>query len=175
MKQWFIIHVYSGQEYKVAQLIKEKLATCPEPERVEEVIIPTRKASKFGKKGKKEEVERKLYPGYVAIHMEPDTELFKLIASTQGVLSFGKRGKEPQPISEEEKDRMFGYIKPEGAKITETLFAKGETVKIIDGPFSDFTGTVEEIYPDKERIKLMITVFGRQTLVEVAFYQVEVV
>lgn len=171
MKQWFIVHIYSGQEDKVAHLIRERVNHY-DMSKVEEIIIPTRKTSKLGKKGKVE-VEKKLFPGYIAIHMEPDEELFKLIARTPGVLSFGKRGREPQPISEEEKDRMLGYIKPEAGKVAEVLFTKGESVKIIDGPFADFTGTIEELYPEKERIKLMVTVFGRQTPVEVSFFQVE--
>lgn len=171
MKKWFVVHVYSGQEHKVASIIREKIAHY-DATKLEEIIIPTRKTSKFGKK-KKTEVEKKLYPGYIVIHMEPEEELFKLIASTQGVLSFGKKGKEPQPILEEEKDRMLGYIKPEAGKVAEVLFTKGESVKIIDGPFADFAGVVEEIYPDKERIKLMVTIFGRQTPVEVSFFQVE--
>jgi len=181
MKQWFIVYVYSGQEYKVAKLIQEKVNECNIKDsnksgesKIEEIMVPTRKTSKFTREGKKEE-DKKLYPGYVAMYMEPDEELFKVIARTTGVLSFGKKGREPQPISEEEKDRMFGYIKPETGKVTEVLFTKGESVKIIDGPFADFNGVVEEIYPDKGRVKLMVTVFGRQTPVDVSFSQVEIV
>jgi transcriptional antiterminator NusG len=171
MKQWFIIHVYSGQEHKIAQILKEKLFQ-EHSDKLGEVIVPARTTSRLGKKGRVE-IERKLYPGYVAIEMEPDKELFKLIAGAQGVLSFGKRGKEPQPISEEEREKMFGYIRPEAGNVPEVLFTKGDSVRIMDGPFADFTGTVEEISPEKERIKLMVTVFGRPTPVEVSFFQVE--
>ncbi|MBI4722497.1 MAG: transcription termination/antitermination factor NusG [Candidatus Stahlbacteria bacterium] len=173
MKQWFVVYVYSGQEYKVMRLIQEKVASY-NSSKIEEIMVPTRKTSKFSREGKIE-VDKKLYPGYVAIYMEPDEELFKVIARTTGILSFGNKGREPQPISEEEKDRMFGYIKPETGKVTEVLFTKGESVKIIDGPFADFNGVVEEVYPDKGRVKLMVTVFGRQTPVDVSFSQVEIV
>jgi transcriptional antiterminator NusG len=172
MKQWFIVHVYSGQEYKIVNILKEKLASYISDNKIEEILVPTKKTTKLSKKGKVE-VERKIYPGYVVLHMEPEEELFKIIARTPGILSFGKRGRVPQPITEEEKDRMFGYIKPGVGKAIEIPFTKGESVKITDGPFADFTGIVEEIYPDKERVKLMVTIFGRQTPVEVSFFQVE--
>ena len=172
MKQWFIIRV-SGQENKVAELIRKKLAyTGLGEEQIGEVIVPTKKISRLTKKGRIE-LDKKLYPGYIAIQIEPSEELFKLVSRTPGVLSFGNIGKNPQPISEEEKDRMFGYIKPEPGQVAEIPFTKGDSVKIVDGPFADFAGTVEEIYPDKERIKLMVTIFGRQTPVEIAFSQIE--
>ncbi|MDI6840183.1 MAG: transcription termination/antitermination protein NusG [bacterium] len=171
MRQWFILHVYSGQEHKIANLIREEVAHQEVNNQIE-VIVPTKKISKLGKKGKMT-VERKLYPGYIAIQMEPNDVLFKLISRTPGVLGFGGRGKNPQHMSKEEVDRMLAYIKPEESKISEIPFTKGESVKIIDGPFADFTGVIEEIYPERERIKLMVTIFGRQTPVEVGFLQVE--
>jgi len=174
MKQWFVVHVYSGQEHKVAELIRKNLVNSDVEEQVGEVIVPTKKVSRLTKKGRIE-IEKKLYPGYIAIQLEPNDEVFKLVARTPGVLSFGTKGRNPHPISEEEKDRMFGYIRPEPGKVAEIPFVKGDSVKIVDGPFVDFSGTVEEIYPDKERVKLMVTVFGRQAPIEVAFFQIEAI
>ncbi len=171
MKQWFVLRV-AGQEHKIAAIIRNKLAHSDMSEEVGEVLVPTKKISRLTKKGRVE-IEKRLYPGYIAIQTEPNEKIFKLITQVPGVLSFGSKGKPPQPISEEEKDRMLGYIKPELGMVAEIPFAKGDSAKIVDGPFADFTGTIEEIYPDKERIKLMVTIFGRQTPVEVAFSQVD--
>jgi len=171
MKEWFILSVYSGQEDKVAQLIKKKLELTDYKDKVE-IVVPTKKTSKPSKEGKVV-VEKKLYPGYIAIQMEIDDGLTKILSRIPGILSFGGKGKTPQKITEDEVNRMFGYIKPDATKPTEIPFLQGETVKVVDGPFADFTGVVEEVNSEKERLKLMITIFGRQTPVEVSFFQVE--
>lgn len=171
MKQWYILHVYSGQEQKVMELIKNRIASTLPSEEVE-IIIPTKKVSKLSKKGTIT-VEKKLYPGYLAIQMESNEDLIKLVSQTPGVMSFGGKGRQPQLITEEEVNRMFGYIKPEPGKNIEVPFMKGDTVKISAGPFVDFTGIVEEIYSDRERLKLMVNILGRQTPVEVSFFEVE--
>lgn len=172
MKQWFIIHVYSGQEEKVMGVIKNRVATALPGEEIE-IIMPTKKVSKLSKKGTIT-IEKKLYPGYLAIQMEPNEELLKVVSQTPGVMSFGGKGRQPQPITDEEVARMFGYIKPEPGKNLEIPFMKGDTLKISAGPFVDFTGVVEEIYSDRERLKLMVNILGRQTPVEVSFFEVEV-
>ncbi|MFA5033318.1 MAG: transcription termination/antitermination protein NusG [bacterium] len=172
MKQWFIIHVYSGQEQKVMDVIRNRFTTSAPNEEIE-IIMPTKKVSKLTKKGTIT-MEKKLYPGYLVLQVEPKEELIKLISETPGVRSFGGKGKQPQIISEEEVSRMFGYIKPEPGKNVEVPFIKGETVKISTGPFIDFTGVVEEIYPERERLKLMVNILGRQTPVEISFFEVEV-
>ena len=171
MRRWFIVHVYAGQEHKVADLIREEIAHHGYDDQIE-VLVPAKKISKLGKKGKIT-VEKKFYPGYIAIQMEPKDELFKVISRTPKVLGFGDKGKNPQPMSKEEAERMLAYAKPEEGRVSEIPFTRGESVKIIDGPFADFTGVIEEMYPERERIKLMVTIFGRQTLVEVGFLQVE--
>ncbi|MCK4352871.1 transcription termination/antitermination factor NusG [candidate division WOR-3 bacterium] len=172
MKEWYIIHTYSGQEYKVVDLIRKEIALHNYNGDVEEIIVPAKKLSKLGKKGKVN-IEKKLYPGYIAIKMESNEELFKLISQIPNTLKFGDKGKRPQPMLAEEVERMLNYIKPEARKITEVPFIKGESVKIIDGPFTDFVGVVEDLYPERERLKLMVTIFSRQTPVEVNFLQVE--
>lgn len=171
MKQWFIIHVYSGQEQKVMDLIKNRFTTLAPTEEIE-IIMPTKKVSKLTKKGTIT-MDKKLYPGYLVIAIEPKEDSIKLISQTPGVRSFGGKGKQPQLITEEEVSRMFGYIKPESAKNIEIPFIKGETVKISAGPFVDFTGVVEEIYTERERLKLMVNILGRQTPVEISFFEVE--
>lgn len=171
MKEWFILSVYSGQEDRVAQLIQKKLELTEYKDKVT-IVVPTKKTSKPSKEGKII-VEKKLYPGYIAIEMELDESLTKIISRIPGILSFGGKGKVPQKITEEEVHRMFGFIKPEVGKASEIPFIQGESVKVVDGPFADFTGVVEDINSEKEKLKLMITIFGRQTPVEVSFFQVE--
>jgi transcriptional antiterminator NusG len=174
MKKWYVLHVYSGQEEKIVELIKERLKGFIESKEIEEIIIPKRKTTKLTKKGKVE-VERRIYPGYIIVNMIPSNEIFKALAKVPGVLKFGAKGRAPQPLKEEEKERILSYIKEGKEKTIEVPFNKGDAVKIIDGPFADFIGKVEEIYPEKERIKLMVTVFGRQTPIEVSFFQVEMI
>jgi len=156
------------------ELIKERLREFIEKKEIEEIIIPKRKTTKLTKKGKVE-VEKRIYPGYIIVNMTPTPEVFKSLSKVPGVLKFGGKGKEPQPLTEEEIERIFGHIKEDKERRIEVPFNKGDAVKIIDGPFADFIGKVEEIYPEKERIKLMVTVFGRQTPIEVSFFQVEAI
>ena len=107
------------------------------------------------------------------IKMEPIDELFKLISEIRGVASFAGKGRVPQPLREEEVRIMFGLAQKKEAKEVELPFSKGESVRIVDGPFADFTGVIDEIFPDRDRVRVLVTVFGRQTPVELAFYQVE--
>ncbi|HID93101.1 MAG TPA: transcription termination/antitermination factor NusG [bacterium (Candidatus Stahlbacteria)] len=172
MKQWFLVHVYSGQENKVATMIKEESKVRNLEDSIGEIYIPTRLLSKL-KKNKRVKVEKKLYPGYIAVYMEPEREVLDMISKIRGVMSFVGKGREPQPLKEEEIKRLLGFKQKEEEGVSEIPFERGESVKIIDGPFTDFTGTVEEVYPDKERIKLMVTIFGRPTPVELNFFQVE--
>jgi len=172
MKQWFLVHVYSGQENKVAALIKEESKVRNLEDSIEEIYIPTRLLSKL-KKNKRVKVEKKLYPGYIAVYMEPKREILNMVSKIHGVMSFVDKGREPQPLKEEEVGRLLGFKQKEEEGIPEIPFERGESVKIIDGPFTDFTGTVDEVYPDKARIKLMVTIFGRSTPVELDFFQIE--
>lgn len=172
MKKWFLVHVYSGQENKVAALIKEESKVRNLEDSIAEIYIPTRLLSKL-KKNKRVKVEKKLYPGYIAVYMEPKREILNMVSKIHGVMSFVGKGREPQPLKEEEVGRLLGFKQKEEEGIPEIPFERGESVKIIDGPFTDFTGTVDEVYPDKDRIKLMVTIFGRPTPVELDFFQIE--
>ncbi len=171
MKQWFILHVYAGYENKIKEFILKEAKLRGVDEYIDDVHIPVKTVSKISR-GKKRRVERKIYPGYVLLSMEPNQELIDLVSNAPGVMPFTGIGKKPCPISEEEAGRALGTQKiTEGGG--EFPFSKGDSVTIIDGPFTDFTGVIEEIYGDRERLKVMVTIFGRLTPVELNFLQVE--
>jgi transcriptional antiterminator NusG len=172
MKQWFIVHVYSGYEKKVADFIREEAQLHNLSHNIEEIFIPTKSVSKLGK-GKRITVEKKLYPGYIAILMEPEEGIIELISKLSGVMPFAGKGKRPYLLKESEVNHILGIRTKKGEEKAEMPFQKDETVRIIDGPFTDFTGTVEEVFPERERLKLIVTIFGRATPVELSFLQVE--
>lgn len=171
-KKWFIVHVLSGYEKKLAQMIKQKCMAEGWGDKIDEVVIPTKKISKLGRKGKIS-IEKKLYPGYIAVSMEPEEELLNLISRIRGVMSFAGKGRIPQILDEEESGRMLGVGTGAEMKDAESRFTKGTSVKVIDGPFAEFNGIIEEVIPEKETVKVMVTIFGRQTPVELSFFQIE--
>lgn len=172
MKQWFILHVYVGYENKVKEFILSEAKNRNLEEGVEEILIPVKTVPKVGR-GKKIKVEKKIYPGYILILMEDDEEIIKLISNNvPGVMPFSGYGRKPYPVDEEEVSHILGLEKDK-EKVEEVPFIKGDSVRIVDGPFTDFTGTVEEIYQERDRLKVMVTVFGRSTPVELSYFQVE--
>ena len=129
----------------------------------------------MGKKGKIT-VDKRLYPGYIWIKMEEKEELMKVISGIRGVLYFAGKGRGPQPVKDEEMAvvlSLSGKEKEMGAPVAEVPFKEGDSVRIIDGPFADFCGEIEAVYRDRQRLRVVITVFGRKTPVEVNFWQVE--
>lgn len=172
-KKWFIVHVLSGYEKKLARIIKQRCIAEGLGDKIDEVVIPTKTVSKLGKKGKIS-VEKKLYPGYIAVCMEPEKEMLNLISRMHGVMSFAGKGRIPQILDEEESERMLGIATGAEIKDAESRFTKGTSVKVIDGPFAEFNGIIEEVIPERERVKVMVTIFGRQTPVELSFFQIEV-
>ncbi|MCD5384097.1 transcription termination/antitermination protein NusG [candidate division WOR-3 bacterium] len=171
MKQWFILHVYVGYEKKIKEFIFKEAKLHGLEEFLEEVYIPVRTVSKISK-GKRIKREKRVYPGYILLFMELNDALLNLISNAPSVMPFPGIGKSPHPITEEEAQRALG-IQKGTAEQEETLFSRGDSVRIIDGAFADFSGVVEEIYSDNERLKIMVTIFGRLTPVELSFFQVE--
>lgn len=170
-KQWYVIHTMSGFEEKVKASIEERARNKGLENKISRVLIPTEKLIEVKGK-KKRELEKKFYPGYILVEMELDEETWHLVRTTQRVTGF-VGGKKPAPIPEEEVEMILQQLEKGKSPQVKTHFEKGETVRITDGPFTNFTGYVDEVDSEHERIKVMVSIFGRQTPVELSFSQVE--
>lgn len=170
-KQWYVIHTMSGFEEKVKASIEERARNKGLENKISRVLIPTEKLIEVKGK-KKRELEKKFYPGYILVEMELDEETWHLVRTTQRVTGF-VGGKKPAPIPEEEVEMIIQQLEKGKSPQVKTHFEKGETVRITDGPFTNFTGYVDEVDSEHERIKVMVSIFGRQTPVELSFSQVE--
>lgn len=170
-KQWYVIHTMSGFEEKVKASIEERARNKGLENKISRVLIPTEKLIEVKGK-KKKELEKKFYPGYILVEMELDEETWHLVRTTQRVTGF-VGGKKPAPIPEEEVEMILQQLEKGKSPQVKTHFEKGETVRITDGPFTNFTGYVDEVDSEHERIKVMVSIFGRQTPVELSFSQVE--
>lgn len=171
--QWFIVHTFSGSEKKVKRLLAEQIATGNYGEKFGQVLIPTENVSRI-KGGKREIVERQLYPGYILVEMEMDEDTIRLVTGTPGVMSFLGAKLKPQPLKDDEVKRILTAVETEkGTVSSEIPFKRGEAIKVAEGPFTDFTGVVEELYHSRGKLKVMVTIFGRATPVELDFTQVK--
>ena len=171
--RWYVIHVYSGFEKKVASAIREQAEQKGLAERFEEILVPTEEVVEV-KRGAKVSSERKFFPGYVLIKMDLDDQTWHLVKNTAKVTGFlGGRGR-PSPISEAEATRIMRQVQ-EGIERPKPsiTFEIGEQVRVADGPFTSFNGVVEEVDEEKSRIKVAVSIFGRATPVELEYSQVE--
>jgi transcription termination/antitermination protein NusG len=172
-KHWYIIHAYSGFEQKVAESLKTRSEAFGFAERLGQILIPTEEVVEL-KNGKKVTSKRLLYPGYVLVQMEMDDELWHAVKSTPRVTGFVGGGTKPVPLTADEVNsvlyRQASTAERPRPKLT---FEKHETVKIIDGPFTNFSGKVDEVNTDRATLRVMVTIFGRSTPVELDFLQVE--
>jgi len=172
-KLWYIVHTYSGYEARVRDNLKQRVEAMGMEENIGEVLIPTEDVVEM-KEGKKKVTARKFFPGYVLINMEMSDEGWHLVKNTPKVTGFVGMGNKPTPLSQEEVDRIITQVTISAEKPKPKFsFKPGEQVRIMDGPFSNFTGTVEELNEDKATLKVMVTIFGRATPVELDFLQVE--
>jgi transcription termination/antitermination protein NusG len=172
-KNWYIIHSYSGFERKVAETLKSRAEAAGLAESFGEVLIPTEDVVEM-RQGKKVVSSRLFYPGYVLVEMEMNNDTWHLVRSTPRVTGFVGSGSMPSPLTAEEVDRIVHKVEVASEHPKPRLkFDHGETVKITDGPFKDFTGSVDEVNDDRNTLRVMVTIFGRATPVELDFYQVE--
>jgi len=172
-KRWYVVHVYSGFETKIEQQIKEQAAQSGLGEQLEEVLVPTEQVMEV-RRGQKINTEHKFFPGYVLVKMDLTDDAWHLVKNTPKVTGFLGSKNRPSPISEAEAIRILKQNQ-EGVERAwpAVLFEIGEQVRVADGPFTSFNGTVEEVDEDKGRLKVSVSIFGRSTPVELEYGQVE--
>jgi transcriptional antiterminator NusG len=168
--KWYIVHTYSGHENKVAKTLMQRVQAMGFEERIFDALVPTRDTIRV-RGGKKETIKEKIFPGYILVNMDLSDEAWVLVRTTPGVTSFVGAQNKPTPIRDDEVQAIVAFV---GQKdpVYKAQFSNGEAVKITDGPFSDFLGTVESIDEAKGKIKVLVSIFGRETPVELDFLQV---
>ena len=170
--KWYIVHVYSGFENKVKASLEERIANSPNPEKFGEVLVPTEEVVELVK-GKRRTSARKFYPGYLLVRMDLDDETWHIVNDTAKVTGFLGGRDRPTPMTDEEADQIInrmeaGKNKPQ----PKYFFDEGDEIRVIDGPFTNFNGTVEEVNQEKGKLKVLVSIFGRSTPVELDFVQV---
>ncbi len=172
-KRWYVVHVYSGFEKKIAQQIKEQAAQKGLADQFDEVLVPAEEVVEL-RRGQKVNAERKFFPGYVLVKMELSDDAWHLVKDTPKVTGFLGTKLRPSPITEAEADRILkqsqeGVERPRPA----IIFEIGEQVRVADGPFTSFNGTIEDVDEERGRVKVSVSIFGRSTPVELEYSQVE--
>jgi transcriptional antiterminator NusG len=172
-RQWYIVHTYSGFEERVRESLRQRAEALGMGHAFGDIRIPTETVVEY-KGGKKREVQRKFFPGYILVEMQMSDPAWHVVKNTPKVTGFVGTGKKPTPLTQEEVDQILEQVVTAKEKPKpKYLFDRGEQVKIIDGPFNNFTGVVEEVNLDRNTLKVMVTIFGRQTPVELDFSQVQ--
>src|SRR3990167_5146683 len=166
---WYVVHTYSGHENKVAATLKQKIEASHLEEKIFDVLVPTQEKIEI-REGKKQKLRERIFPGYILVKMKLDDQSWYAVRSTAGVTGFVGIGNKPTPLAEDEVKTIQSFSKME-APTYKASFSVGEAVKIIDGPFSDFIGTVDEINEEKGKLKVLVSIFGRETPVELDFLQ----
>ncbi len=172
--RWYVVHAYSGFEKAVARSLAERIGLSDLKDYFGEVLVPTEEVVEM-RAGKKRRSERKFFPGYVLVHMDLNDATWHLVKETPRVMGFiGGKADAPAPLSEAEADAILARVQEGSEKATpKTVFEPGELVRVVDGPFNDFNGVVEEVNYEKSRMVVAVTIFGRSTPVELDFSQVE--
>lgn len=168
--RWYVVHTYSGHEAKVAATLKLKIKSQSMEHRIFEILVPTQEKIEV-REGKKVTINEKIFPGYILVRMDLDDETWYTVRSTAGVTSFVGIGNKPTPLDPKEVKTIQKFMRME-APTYKASFRVNEPVKIIDGPFAEFLGTVEQIDEAKGKVKVLVSIFGRETPVELDFLQV---
>lgn len=173
-KRWYVVHAYSGYEKQVLRVLTERIELSSFAEKFGEVLVPAEEVVEM-RAGKKRRSERKFFPGYVLVEMELDDDTWHLVKETPRVMGFiGGKADQPAPITSQEAETILQRIQAGSDHVTpKTVFEPGELVRVIDGPFNDFSGVVEEVNYEKNRLRVAVTIFGRSTPVELDFGQIE--
>lgn len=171
--QWFALHVFSGHEKKIKKYLENEIVRTNLQDQIARILIPSEDVVEM-RDGKKRTKNRIFFPGYMLVEMELNNVTQHIILNTPGVTNFVGPKNKPVPLQEDEVRRILGRVEErKGHEIIEIPFHEGDPVKVIDGPFSEFSGTVEEINPEKRKLKVMVSIFGRSTPVELDFLQVQ--
>lgn len=171
--QWYIIHTYSGFENKVMQSLRQRADAYGMGDKIGQILVPTEDVAEI-RDGKKVVTKKKFFPGYVLVQMEMSDEAWHVVRSTPKVTGFVGGGQRPLPMTQEEVDRILNQVHVTKERPKPKFdYRVGDTVKITDGPFSNFTGVVEEVNEDRATLKVMVSIFGRATPVELEFHQVK--
>jgi transcriptional antiterminator NusG len=170
-RAWYVVHCYSGYENKVRHAIEQRIETMGMQDKIFDVVVPTEEEIEV-REGKRRTVERRVFPGYILVQMKMDEDSWYVVRNTPGVTGFVGMGNTPTPLRPEEVNQIMRRMEAEAPKVKVT-FKPGQKVRIIDGPFNDFMGTVSEIDMEKAKVRVMVSFFGRDTPVELDFLQVE--
>ena len=168
--KWYVVHTSSGHEARVAETLRQRVETMTLEENIYELLVPTQDRVII-RSGKKATVKEKIFPGYLLIKMILDDKTWLAVRTTPGVTGFVGAGSKPTPLSPKEVDNIMKFVSAP-AKRFKTKFSVGEAVKITDGPFSDFLGTINEMDEEKGKVKVLVSIFGRETPVELDFLQI---
>jgi len=170
-KNWYVIHTYSGYEERVKKNLEQRIKFMDSGEEVFEIVIPTEEEVEI-RGGQRRNVAKKILPGYILVQMKLSDQSWNIVRNTPGVTGFVGSGGKPVPLLEEEVDQILRQMRAETPKV-KVGFRQGQSVRVIDGPFADFVGIVDEIGADKGKVKVLLSLFGRETPVELDFLQVE--
>ena len=168
--RWYVVHTYSGHENKVAANLRQRIETQKLTHKIYDIVVPTRNVVKVSH-GKKEEIKEKIFPGYILVKMILADDSWLAVRTTQGVTAFVGAGNKPTPISDREVEAIRKFMAMEAPKY-KASFSVSEAVKIVDGPFADFLGTIDSIDEEKGKVKVLVSIFGRETPVELDFLQI---
>ncbi|MBK9123325.1 MAG: transcription termination/antitermination protein NusG [Chloroflexi bacterium] len=170
-RRWYVVHCYSGHENKVKHAVLQRIQTMGMQDKIFDVLIPTAEEIEV-KEGKQRKVEKRVFPGYILVEMKMDEDSWYVVRNTTGVTGFVGMGSEPTPLSEDEVKKIMRQMESE-VPVVKVNFKLGDKVRIVSGPFNDIIGVVSDIYPDRNKVKVLVSFFGRETPVEVDFLEVE--
>jgi transcriptional antiterminator NusG len=170
-ERWYVVHTYSGYENKVKNNLEHRIESMHMQDKIFEVVVPTEDVLEY-KSGKKQLTQKKLLPGYLLVRMKLDDDSWYVVRNTPGVTGFVGTSARPVPISDDEVERVLARQAAEKPKVA-AEFSSGEGVKVVEGPFADFTGIISEVSLDQSRLKVLVSIFGRETPVELTFDQVQ--
>ena len=170
-KQWFVVHTYSGYEERVKKSLEQRIKSMDTESEISQIVIPTEEEIEV-RNGQRRTVSKKILPGYVLVQMKMSDQSWGMVRNTPGVTGFVGSGNKPVPLQEEEVNRVLKQMEAEAPKV-KVGFRKGQSVRVTDGPFIDFMGVVDDISMEKGKVKVLLSLFGRETPVELDFLQVE--
>ncbi|MBI4037024.1 transcription termination/antitermination factor NusG [Candidatus Daviesbacteria bacterium] len=169
--RWYVVHTYSGHENKVAAALKQRVESEHLEKKIVDILVPTQEKIEI-RGGKKETVREKIFPGYILVKMVLDDNTWLAVRTTQGVTSFIGMGDKPTPISDAEVKSIVDFMQQGGQPTYKQVFSEGDTVKIIDGPFAEFIGKIETVDKEHGKVRVLVSIFGRETPVELDFLQI---